>query len=460
MRFPFDTSRLPLHRRVGLSLALISTLITGLLAVVTWQVAAGYMIDQRQQTAVRQAAVNARLVDRALAAPGAPGNLQGLLTGLAGSPDSTVALRRGDDWTTVGRGVDVTRLPDALLELARTAGGGHQRIDAAGVPALAIALPLDGRGSIYVELVPLTELDRTMRFLSVVLLVGVGASAVLGLGLGYGAGRRALRPLAHLTAAASRVAGGDLDARLPEAGDADIAPLAATFNRTADALAARVRRDARFAADVSHELRSPLTTLLNAVAVLDRRRGELSQPAGQAVDLLVADLQRFRHMVTDLLEISRADAGGDDGDFEACDLAELVRRSVAERHDTVAVRVDGDPPIVLADRRRLDRIVGNLLDNADSHGGGAVLVSVGRGPHGARLQVDDAGPGVAPALREEVFERFARGEAGDRRADEGGSGLGLALVARHVRDHDGRVHVTDRPGGGARVVVDLPEAPP
>lgn len=460
MRFVPGTSRLSLHRRVGLSLALISTLITGLLAAVTWNLAAGYLVDQRQQTALRQAAVNARLVGRALDAPGAPGNLQGLLTGLAGTPDTTVALRRGDSWTTVGRGVDVARLPDALLELARSGGGGHQRIEAGGLPVLAIALPLDGRGSIYVELVPLTELDRTMRFLSVVLLIGVGVSAVLGLGLGYWVGRRALRPLSELTAAASRVAGGDLDARLPEAGDADIAPLAATFNRTADALAARVRRDARFAADVSHELRSPLTTLLNAVAVLDRRRGELSEPAAQAVDLLVADLHRFRRMVTDLLEISRADAGRDTGDLEVCDLAELVRRTVAERRDSVPVQVDGEPPMVLADRRRLDRIVGNLLDNADSHGGGAVLVGIGRGPYGARLHVDDAGPGVAPALREEIFERFARGDAGDRRDDGGGSGLGLALVARHVRDHDGRVHITDRPGGGARVVVDLPEATP
>ncbi|MDN5919704.1 MAG: HAMP domain-containing histidine kinase [Pseudonocardia sp.] len=460
MRFALDPARLPLRRRVGLSLALVSTLITGLLAAITWNLASGYLIDQREQTATRQVGVDARLVEAALGSSGTPDNLEGLLTGLAGSPATTIALRREDSWTTAGRAFDVDRLPDRLLELARSGNGGRQRIDAAGMPALAVALPLRGPGAVYVELVPLAELDRTLRFLSAVLLIGVGASALLGLGLGYWVGRRALRPLTELTDAASRVAGGDLRARLPEVGDADLAPLAVTFNRTTDSLAARVRRDARFAADVSHELRSPLTTLLNAVAVLDRRRHELPEPAAQAVALLVADLHRFRRMVTDLLEISRTDAGGGDGDFEVCDLADLVRRSIAERRDTVPVRVQGDPPRVLVDRRRLDRVLGNLLDNADSHGGGTVLVTVAGRPGGVRLQVDDAGPGVPPELREEIFERFARGDAAGRRGDDGGSGLGLALVARHVRDHNGRVHIEERPGGGARVIVDIPEVEP
>jgi signal transduction histidine kinase len=325
------------------------------------------------------------------------------------------------------------------------------------VPVLAVALPLTAEEAVFVELFPLLELDGTLRFLGVVLVAGTATSMLIAVALGLWTGRRALRPLNELTTAAERVAGGDLGARLPVDDDPDLAPLAATFNATAEALEQRVRRDARFAGDVSHELRSPLTTMANAAAVLRRRRGELSGTAGRALDLLTVEVDRFQRMVVDLLEITRDDQRADAVPLETVDLAGLVRNVLAARPGVAPPLEEGPGEHrVRGDRRRLDRVVANLLDNADCYGGGAVRVAVLHRPGGVRLEVDDAGPGVPDEHKERVFERFARGVRAGRRGDDSGSGLGLALVAQHVARHDGAVRVEDRPGGGARFVVQLP----
>jgi signal transduction histidine kinase len=309
----------------------------------------------------------------------------------------------------------------------------------------------------YLELFPTVELGRNISFLAAVLAGGIALSSLLGFMLGWWASRRALRPLTELTIAAGQVARGDLHVRMPENDDVDLAPLAASFNHTAAALERRVRQDARFAADVSHELRTPLTTMLNAVAVLQRRRDELSNASLQAVDVLDGDVQRFHRMVIDLLEISRGDSGDDRRELEPCDLGELVRHATVH-HPTVALDIEEPAPVLLADRRRLDRMVANLIDNADNHGGGAIRVAVHGRPGHARLEVDDHGPGVPRELRERIFERFARGTRGGDRGQDTGSGLGLALVEQHVKRHGGAVWVEDRPGGGARFVVHLPES--
>jgi signal transduction histidine kinase len=449
--------RLSLRWRVAWAFALGSLLVTGVLAAVTWNLASSYMLRQREQSATRQATVNVRLVDSSLRS-GADG-LEELLTGLTSSSDSTVLLSRPTGWITSGRQVDSTALPQPLLALPSSGVPARQRLVVAGIPVVAVALPVAGGTDVYAELFPLSELDRAFRFLSTVLAAGVAASTVLGFALGAWASTRALRPLTQLTNAAGRMARGDLSARLPEQADRELAALASTFNATADDLEARVSRDARFAADVSHELRSPLTTMANAAAVLQRRRGELAGTAGRALDLLLSEVGRFERMVVDLLEISRDEQQTDPVDEEVVDLGELVCHVVDVRSGAVpSIEVEEPPPLVQGDRRRLDRVVANLLDNADRYAGGPVRVAVLRRDGRVRIEVDDTGRGVDEELRERVFERFARGTHARDRDQDGGSGLGLALVAQHVRHHRGSVWVEDRPGGGARFVVDLPEA--
>lgn len=446
-----------LRWRVAAALGLGSLIVTSLLAVATWNLASDYMMRQRLQATTRQAEVNLRLVEEAVRTNS--DGLTELLTGLTTNPDSTIMLFRSAEVLTSGRQVDPAVVPEQLLAMARNGTPVRQRLRADGVPVIAVAQSLaDGRG-VYVELFQLVQLDRTFRFLSGLLIGGTLLSGLLGVALGSWASRRALLPLTELTAAASRIAGGDLKARLPDQVDPDLGPIASTFNTTADALEQRVLRDARFAGDVSHELRSPLTTMVNAAAVLRRRQAELPGTAGKALGLLTSEVDRFARMVVDLMEISRADQDGDQNDFEPLDVGELVRGAANLRLGAdVEIVVEPPPPLVLGDRRRLDRVIGNLIENAERHAGGAVRIAVLHRAGHVRLEMDDAGPGVPDDMKKQVFDRFTRGTRAGSRGTDTGSGLGLALVAEHVRRHHGQVWVVDRPGGGARFVVELPEA--
>ncbi|MFJ5990303.1 ATP-binding protein [Lentzea sp. NPDC092896] len=434
--------RLTLRCRVTLSFGFGLLVVTSVLAFGTWNLASGYMLRQREASATRQAEVNVRLVERSLASPG----LDELLTGLTTGPDSSILVMSPEGLVTAGRKVEPSQLPAGLVEHPP----GKERITVDGLPMLAVARPVAG-DAVYVELFGLQQLNRTFAFLSAVLIAGTIGSALLGAALGSWASKRALKPLTELNSAAGRIAGGDLHARLPDQDDPDLAALAAKFNSTAQALEQRALRDARFASDVSHELRSPLTTMVNAGAVLRRRREHLPGTAGTALELLTSEVDRFARMVVDLLEISRADQTDDPAPEEIA-LDALVRNVIATR---VPVPLDLEPAIVLGDRRRLDRVLTNLLDNAERHAGGAVLVSVRTGGSSARLVVEDAGPGVPEGLREEIFERFARGVMAGSRGDDTGSGLGLALVRDHVHRLGGRVWVEDRAPCGSRFVVEM-----
>jgi signal transduction histidine kinase len=443
--------------RVVAALALGSVAISALVAIATWNLTTGYMLQQREASVVRQATVNARLVEGALIRD--PEGLGTLLTGLASSPEAAILVRHQGIWRTGGTqadGLGPADVPADLLAAAERGETARQRVRIDGTPEVVVALPLPAARADYVEIFPLRELDRTFRFISLMLLAGVVASGLLGASLGIWASRRALRPLTELTAAAARVARGDLHERMPvRDADPDLRPIALAFNETAATLQARAARDARFASDVSHELRSPVTTMVTAIEVLGRRRDELSASARNAVDLLDTDLRRFRRLVEDLLEISRVDQGAVALSAEPLDLVALTGNVVARVRPDLAVEADGPVP-VRADRRRLERVVENLVENAERHGRGLVRVAVCAGPGTARVEVDDAGPGVPVAERERVFERFARVADRARSMEETGSGLGLALVAQHVGLHAGRVEVRDRPGGGARFVVELP----
>jgi signal transduction histidine kinase len=436
--------RLTLRCRVTLSFGFGLLLVTSVLAFATWNLASGYMLRQREASATRQAEVNVRLVEKSLSSPG----LDELLTGLTTGPDSSILVLTPTGLVSAGRKVEPSELPADLV----THPPGRARTTVEGLSVFAVTLPVAGN-AVYVELFPLQQLDRTFGFLSAVLIAGTIGSALLGGALGSWASKRALKPLAELNSAAGRIAGGDLGARLPDQDDPDLAALAAKFNSTAQALEQRALRDARFASDVSHELRSPLTTMVNAGAVLRRRREHLPGTAGTALELLTSEVDRFARMVVDLLEISRADQT-DDPPPEEIALDALVRNVIATRTE---VPMELEPAVVRGDRRRLDRVLTNLLDNAERHAGGAVLVSVRRRDSAVRLEVEDAGPGVPPELREQIFERFARGVMAGSRGDDTGSGLGLALVREHVHRLGGRVWVEDRSPRGSRFVVELTE---
>jgi len=291
---------------------------------------------------------------------------------------------------------------------------------------------------------------------------------------GISHGRLASRPItARLrvwpssVVAAKAIAGGRLDTRLEPTEDPDLSVLANSFNDMAAALQTRIERDARFASDVSHELRSPLMTLSASVEVMDARRDEMPERAQSALDLLVADVARFQGLVEDLLEISRFDAGAIRLHLEDLLVAEFVRQAIAvsslpRAKLTVSPRAEN--LVMRGDRRRLARVVANLVDNARVHGGGEPEITVseaeGEGEPLAHvwIAVEDHGPGVTADERSLVFERFARGGVAGRRSSSEGSGLGLALVKELTETMGGSVTVATVPEGGSAFTVRLPIA--
>jgi signal transduction histidine kinase len=319
---------------------------------------------------------------------------------------------------------------------------------------LVVGLPLEHERGQYYALYSLDQTQRTQRALSLGLAAAAVVTVLLGLAVGRFASRLALRPLTELNAVAADVASGHLGARLDAADDPDLDDLAASFNRTVADLERHVIADARFAVDVSHELRTPMTTMLNSMQVIQNRRDQLPESVREPVDLLSEELARFRSLVVELLEISRHDAG-DEVVRETVLVGDLVRHAAdaAAGREVTTVDPDVDTLVMELDKRRLERVVANLVDNAQTHGGGCIGVHVSRVGDLLRVVVEDAGPGIPADQRTRVFERFAR--RGGR--DHSGVGLGLAIVQRHVGLHHGVVRVEDRPGGGARLVVEIPQ---
>jgi signal transduction histidine kinase len=312
----------------------------------------------------------------------------------------------------------------------------------------------------YFEIVALTELSETLAVIRDTLLGAAALTTIAAALLGIWAARRVLSPLHDVSETASAIAGGDLSHRLEAREDPDLDPLVDSFNRMVDALQQRMEQDARFASDVSHELRSPLTTLRAAAEVLDARSLELPDRIREPIELVEGEVRHFERLLSELLELARTEAGVDEVELEPVNLGELVLHTVGLTQEDGDFLVDIDPTLaatpVLTDKRRVARILANLVENARNHGCGLRAVAVTRCERGARFTVDDRGPGVPLADREHIFERFFRGAAAGRRDGAPGTGLGLALVAEHVRLLQGAVWVDDSPGPGARFVVELP----
>ncbi|TFV63984.1 STAS domain-containing protein [Geodermatophilus sp. DF01-2] len=264
-----------------------------------------------------------------------------------------------------------------------------------------------------------------------------------------------LRLLVEASAAADELAAGDLRARIPVADEVHVDDLSSSFNRMADVIEERVSRAERFAADVSHDLRAPLTTLAGAAAILAEARARLSPVEAEAVELLTAELHRFQRLVDDLLQLAHVRSAPSEPVLDTFPLDDLVRAVVAgspEPQVPVHVEAGAAGRAVVTDKRRLRRALENLLQNARVHAGGPTAVRIGLADGHACVAVEDAGPGVPEAEREWIFEPFRRGEAASRT----GTGLGLTLVRQHLTAVGGSVEVEDGPGGGARFVLRLP----
>ena len=450
--------RLGLRARLTAAFALGAALLSALLAIVTYSLVRDNLVSQRERLATRQAYADARAMRDGLRTAGA-NPLDLLLDLQLPTGASAFVLVDGKPYTT-DVAIGLNEFPEDLRQSIAEGRPARMRYSLDGAARVAIGVPLPAVEAAYFETTAFTEVESALGSLNLALVVAGALTTTAGASLGAAAGRSVLRPLAEVRQAAVAIAGGRLDTRVSTVDDADLGALVTSFNDMARALQERIERDARFASDVSHELRSPLTTLSASIEVLQARRDEMPERAQFALDLLVADVKRFNAMVEDLLEISRFDAGNAGLQLDNVRIAELVALAVGLRRRPVPVEVDPAAAacMVQVDKRRLVRVLANLLDNAETYAGGATLVGVGVADTDVRITVSDAGPGVDPSERERVFERFSRGGAvAGQRGSGDGVGLGLALVEEHVSLHGGKVWIEDGPSGvGARFVVELP----
>jgi two-component system, OmpR family, sensor kinase len=312
-----------------------------------------------------------------------------------------------------------------------------------------------------------SDVEATIRRVRLLLLLGVLGGTGLALAGGLVLGRRAMKPVAGLTAAARDIQRTrDPGGKIPQpAADDEVAELATTLQAMLDALEDSraqtedaLERQRQFVADASHELRTPLTSILANLElladVLDGERGEAARSA-------LRSSQRMRRLVGDLLLLARADARRqqprqptDLGRVLVEAAAELGPLAEANDHELI---VDADQAYVDGARDELHRLTSNLMENAVRHTphGTRVRASVASRDGEVILTVQDDGPGVPPELRGRVFERFVRG-AGDRGSS---SGLGLSIVRAVAESHGGGVVLEDAVPG-ARFVVRLPRTEP
>lgn len=444
-----------LRFRVVFAFALGSLVISATIALATFALCERYLVAQRERALLRQTFSDARIANQVFASPDRAGAIRKLEL----APDAQVLVRADDRWYASGVGVDRADLPESVRIAVDAGVPAHQRVRINGTPVFVGGVPLPAVNAQFYEVTSISQLDRTLRTISLALAAGGAVATLLGAALALWVSRLVLRPLTETARAAERVAAGDFDARLEEDSDPDLALLAESFNRMVDAVQHRLLREASFSSDVSHELRSPITTLAAATELMVRRRDQLPPEMQELLDLLRADIARFNQLVEDLLEISRADAGAEELQLEPVSLEEFVGYCMVRSNSVAPVTVESDAAAepVLVDKRRLARVVDNLVANAGAYAGGVTEVRISRDDGEARIEVEDAGPGVDRAERALIFERFHRGVAAGRRGSTRGSGLGLALVAEQVRLHGGNVRVEDgRNGTGACFVVEIP----
>jgi len=339
----------------------------------------------------------------------------------------------------------------------------------ASVPALAVGVPLGGFYQLY-YVFPFTQQQATLMLVQRVL-VGVALAVIVLLAaIASLVTRWVVLPVRHAAEAAQRVSAGHLGERMQVHGVDDLAALATSFNEMAASLQGKLREledlsnvQRQFVSDVSHELRTPLSTIKMAADLLFEVRAELDAAAGRSVELLQSQLDRFESLLVDLLEISRFDAGAATLDAELVDVCDLVRRSaddaqqLAERRGSrIEFRLPATGCFAEADRRRVERILRNILVNAVEHGEGKeVVVTTAMDSDAVAVSVRDYGVGLRAGEEQKVFDRFWRADPARARTT-GGTGLGLAISLEDALLHGGWLQAWGERGKGSVFRLTLP----
>ncbi|MFH8840951.1 MtrAB system histidine kinase MtrB [Streptomyces sp. NPDC017868] len=469
--------------------------------VVIGQVRNG-LLEAKERAAQSQAAGGfSAAQDRAATTPSAPGQQDGGRTGASVNWRSTLVeqLASGgqsafnvvalslDTGDTASRGarasgeVDPTTSIPAELRHSVAQGTGtfqkftriHYTSGKASEPGLVIGKRLnDADGDQYelYYLFPLTQEEDSLTLVKGTLATA-GLFVVVLLGaIAWLMVRQVVTPVRMAAGIAERLSAGRLQERMKVTGEDDIARLGEAFNKMASNLQLKIqqleelsRLQRRFVSDVSHELRTPLTTVRMAADVIHEARADFDPITARSAELLGDQLDRFESLLSDLLEISRFDAGAAALEAEPIDLRQVVRRVIggaeplAERKGTrIVVLGDQQPVVAEADARRVERVLRNLVVNAVEHGEGRdVVVKLAAAGGAVAVAVRDYGVGLKPGEATRVFNRFWRADPARARTT-GGTGLGLSIAVEDARLHGGWLQAWGEPGGGSQFRLTLP----
>lgn len=463
-----------LRPRLTVTLALVAAVTAVTVALASFLVVRELRLRRATDEAIAQGQFNlafatdalAGATDAALVAgaePGAGGGVAGVVQGLQRRGGfEIVAVADGRPFQT-SVSLTARSVPDDLLRLADRGRIGAARREVDGHPYVVVGGTVPGGTSLW-SFFPLDQVFEDLDDLRLVLTVAALVMVALSAMVGAAAARPLLHPIAIARDAAQRLEAGDLTTRVPEDGSDELAELSRSLNGMAAALERTVAElrhaeagHRRFVADVSHDLRTPVTALAAAAEFLAPRLPDLPEHARRAGSVMVDEAVRLRLLVEDLMEISRMDAGAAVVEEDLIDLRRLVLGAVEDRGwGGVVVTGELAPAFVDGDRRRLDRVLTNLVDNALRHGAPPVEVSLASRGDEVVLEVRDHGPGIADEHLPHVLERFYKADRARGRTE--GSGLGLAIARENVVLHGGSLQVANAPGGGARFVVTLPAA--
>ena len=336
-------------------------------------------------------------------------------------------------------------------------------------PAIVVGAPLGNWYQLY-YFFPLDNEQQTLQLVQTTL-IGAGIALVLLLAaIASLVTRWVVLPVRHAAQAAQRVAAGRLEERMAVGGKDDLGSLASSFNDMAASLQEKLQEleelskaQRQFVSDVSHELRTPMTTIRMAAEILFESREQLDPAAARSAELLQSQIERFETLLTDLLEMSRHDANVATLDAELADISDIVRRSaddaqqLAERRGCrIEFRLPAQACMAEVDRRRVERILRNLLVNAVEHGEGRdVVVTVAADRDTVAIAVRDHGVGLGPGEEQLVFERFWRADP-SRARTVGGTGLGLAISFEDARLHGGWLQAWGEKGRGSVFRLTVP----
>ena len=391
-----------------------------------------------------------------------------------GSPVYTRGVADGAD--------PVASIPAALsasVQAAQDHGGASKMFYAptmivstlgrANEPGLAVGTPLGNYYQLY-YLFPMQQEQQTLQLVQRTL-IGAGLALIVLLALIASLVTRwVVIPVRHAAQAAQRLTAGRLEERMRVRGADDLAALATSFNDMAASLQDKLREleelsklQRQFVSDVSHELRTPLTTIKMAAEVLLEAKDTFDVSSARSAELLQGQLERFQELLEDLLEISRHDANAATLDADSVDISDLARRAaddaqqLAERRGCrIEFRLPAEPCMADADRRRVERILRNLLVNAVEHGEGHdVIVTVAGDRDAVAVAVRDHGVGLKPGQDQLVFDRFWRADPARARTT-GGTGLGLAIALEDAQLHGGWLQAWGMPGKGSVFRLTIP----